>query len=119
MKHFISLGLSVIIAVSTAPKASAQADWIQKGWEIFGGGIKAGGSVEFGPLNHQVFWGFCSNNGYRSYYDRGGFVICGYEEYNRQDMDPQGVVFYYDQVCEGYFGNSAAYNNGVCVSQSY
>lgn len=122
MRKLLGLGLSAILVLSIAPKANAQSgDWIYKGLETFGGGIKAGGAVNFGSLGHEHYWSFCSSNGYRSYYNRDGVLLCGYEEYEAGNMQPQGVVYDYTQVCNYYFGNNAAYkwSDGTCESQSY
>jgi hypothetical protein len=121
MRKLIGLGLSTILALSFTPGANAQADWIQKGLEVFGGGVKVGDSVNFGQLGHEAYWSFCSNNGYRSYYNRDGVFICGYEEYDRYNNQPQGDVYSYDQVYNYYFGNNAAYkwSDATCESQSY
>jgi hypothetical protein len=121
MNKFLGLGLSAILVLSNAPKANADLGWFKDAWEVFGGGIKAGGSVNFGALEHNAFWGFCSSNGYRSYYNRDNVFLCGYDEYNHQENQPQGDVYSYDQVCNGYYGNNATYkwSDGTCESQSY
>jgi hypothetical protein len=120
MNRIVIIGLSVFFALSTAPKANAQVfDIWGLAEKVFGGGVKAGGSVNFGPLNHQAFWGFCSKNGYRSYYDRDGYVVCSYDEFNRSEMEPQGDIYYYGQICNDYYGNNADIkDDGTCESQS-
>jgi hypothetical protein len=118
MNKLFGIGLSAILVLSFAPKADA--GWFGDIWDKFGGGIKAGGSVNYGRLNHHAFWGFCSSKGYRSYYDHSNFVVCGYDEYDKDAENPNGDAFDYNQVCAGYFGNNSILkDDGTCESQSY
>ena len=126
MPKLLSIALSTILVLSIAPRADAQwqefgATIVEKGWEIFGGGFKAGGSVNFGVLGHEQYWSFCSSNGYRSYYNRDGVFLCSYDEYNAGNIQPRGDVISYDQVCNHYFGNNASYkwSDATCESRSY
>jgi hypothetical protein len=119
MRKFLGLGLSAIMIMSFAPKANANIITDLLG--VFGGSVKAGGAVNFGGLAHEHYWSFCSNRGYRSYYNRDGVLLCSYEEYVAGNMQPQGYAYGYDQICNYYFGNNAAYkwSDNTCESRSY
>ena len=119
MRKLLCLGLSTILVLSFVPKANA--NFVKDLWDIFGGGVKAGGAVNFGSLGHEHYWSFCSSYGYRSYYNGNDVFLCSYEEYVAGRIPEQGDTYNYDQVCNYHFGNNAAYkwNDGTCESQSY
>ena len=69
-----------------------------------------------GTIGHNQFWAFCSGNGYRSYYDHGFNLQCGYS--NWVQGQPEGQWFDYNNVCSQIYGGTKYYSTDVnaCVS---
>jgi hypothetical protein len=71
-----------------------------------------------GTIGHDQLWSFCSSNGYRSYYDHGGQLQCGHQEW--VNGQPEGDWFTYQNVCERIYPGSANYigqnSNNTCMS---
>jgi hypothetical protein len=55
-----------------------------------------------GTIGHDQLWSFCSSKGYRSYYDHGYDLQCGYQ--NWVQGQPEGDYFNYKDVCQQIYG---------------
>ena len=91
-----------------------------KGWIIDTSLKEAGRTMKNNPvliggLGHNVFWSFCSNAGYQSYYDLNDHILCGYNPWN--PGNPEGDYFSYHDVCYQYYNQPSYYNTelGMCA----
>ena len=61
-----------------------------------------------GTIGHNQFWAYCSGNNYRSYYDHGFSLQCGYQEWTQGQ--PEGDYFDYQDVCRYVYGDGVFYS---------
>jgi hypothetical protein len=55
-----------------------------------------------GTIGHSQLWAFCSSKGYRSYYDHGYDLQCGFQEWVAGNAE--GDSFNYADVCQQIYG---------------
>ena len=67
-----------------------------------------------GSIGHSQLWAFCSSKGYRSYYDHGFSLQCGYQDW--VEGQAEGDYYDYHDICRyAYSTDAFAYDYNSCV----